>query len=374
MSSRFTVRRILMTTDAVGGVWTYAVDLCRALGAHGVEVVLATMGPPPRPDQRFEVAALDNVALIESSHRLEWMEDPWDDVGRAGAWLLELEDHFRPDVIHLNGYVHGALPWRAPVLVAAHSCVLSWWHAVRGGEPPAEWNRYRDSARGGLQSADLVVAPTRAMLTALHAHYGFLPRTDVIPNGRHLADLPTAPKEPFVLSVGRLWDDAKNAATLAQAARDLPWPVRLAGSTNDPENRSNGFAGVQLLGLLPSAELMQEFARASIYALPARYEPFGLSVLEAAAAGCALVLGDIASLREVWGDAAVYVPPNDVGRLQQTLRELIADAPRREALARRAAATAACYTTTLMAERYVAAYAQLSHGAPVHESAAGTLA
>ncbi len=32
--------------------------------------------------------------------------------------------------------------------------------------------------------------------------------------------------------------------------------------------------------------------------LPARYEPFGLSVLEAALSGCALVLGDIPSLRE----------------------------------------------------------------------------
>jgi glycogen synthase len=53
------------------------------------------------------------------------------------------------------------------------------------------------------------------------------------------------------------------------------------------------------------------YARASIYALPARYEPFGLSALEAALSGCALILGDIPSLREVWLEAAPYVSPDD---------------------------------------------------------------
>ena len=48
--------------------------------------------------------------------------------------------------------------------------------------------------------------------------------------------------------------------------------------------------------------------RAAIYALPARYEPFGLSILEAALSGCALVIGDIPSLREIWADAALFVP------------------------------------------------------------------
>src|SRR5206468_2043376 len=107
-----TPRRILMTTDAVGGVWNYALDLSAALGVHGVEVVLATMGPPPDTDQRRK-AALANVTLRESSFRLEWMREPWADVARAGDWLLELEREFAPDLIHLNGYTHAALPWSA---------------------------------------------------------------------------------------------------------------------------------------------------------------------------------------------------------------------------------------------------------------------
>ena len=62
-----TPRRILMTTDAVGGVWTYALELARALEPHGVEIALACMGPRPTPAQRREVAGRPNVALHESA-------------------------------------------------------------------------------------------------------------------------------------------------------------------------------------------------------------------------------------------------------------------------------------------------------------------
>ena len=64
-------------------------------------------------------------------------------------------------------------------------------------------------------------------------------------------------------------------------------------------------------------------AASAIYALPARYEPFGLSALEAGLCGCALVLGDIPSLREVWGDAAVFVDPHDAQALAKALNCLI---------------------------------------------------
>ena len=74
-----------------------------------------------------------------------------------------------------------------------------------------------------------------------------------------------------------------------------------------------------LLGRLDERRWPSGWPRAAIYALPARYEPFGLSALEAALSGCALVLGDIPSLREVWGDAAVFVPPDDAGGLRDAL-------------------------------------------------------
>src|SRR5690606_13306055 len=75
--------RILMTTDAIGGAWTYSLDLCRELNHHGIEVILATMGPPPEDDQRQQVMDLPGVHLVESSFRLEWMDNPADDLDHA---------------------------------------------------------------------------------------------------------------------------------------------------------------------------------------------------------------------------------------------------------------------------------------------------
>src|SRR5512146_3153725 len=103
------LRRILMTADTVGGVWTYAVELSRELRDYGVGVALATMGAPLSRAQRADVRGLSNVELFESSFKLEWMDDPWDDVFGAGEWLLGLETSWRPDLIHLNGYSHSAL-------------------------------------------------------------------------------------------------------------------------------------------------------------------------------------------------------------------------------------------------------------------------
>src|SRR5687767_708095 len=98
--------RVLMTADAVGGVWTYALDLSAALARYDISVVLATMGPRPGAAQRSAVERLSNVTLLESDYRLEWMADPWRDVSAAAGWLLDLASDFAVDVVHLNGYAH----------------------------------------------------------------------------------------------------------------------------------------------------------------------------------------------------------------------------------------------------------------------------
>ena len=172
------------------------------------------------------------LRLVESDYRLEWADHPWEDVARAASWLLELEAQAQPDIVHLNGYAHGGLAWSAPAVVVAHSCVCSWWTAVRGGDASGEWDAYRCAVRDGLRAATAVVAPSAAMLRALSAHYGAVAGT-VVPNGRDAAQFGTGPKEPLVLGAGRLWDEAKNVTALASVAHRLPWRVALAGETQD---------------------------------------------------------------------------------------------------------------------------------------------
>jgi glycogen synthase len=359
-----TPKRILMTADTIGGVWTYALELVRALGPYGIEVTLATMGSGLSRDQAGAAGSISNLEVIESSFKLEWMQEPWRDVDLASDWLLDIAERKQPDLVHLNGYAHAALPWQRPVLVVGHSCVLSWWAAVRKENAPAACDQYREAVTQGLQAADLVVAPSQAMLDSLREYYG-LPRAGlVIPNGRKPALFKSRSKEKFILCAGRLWDEAKNAAALAHIASELPWPVCLAGEEQHPDGAASRHKKVQMLGRLPTCEIASWFARAPIYALPAHYEPFGLSALEAGLSGCALVLGDIPSLREVWGEAALFVPPDDHEALKASLRQLIADPTRLNQFATRARARALEFTPRRMAESYLSAYSGLIEKQP----------
>ncbi len=361
--------RVLMTADTIGGVWTYALALAEGLCRRGIEVHLATMGRLPNPAQQARATRIEGLVLHASEYRLCWMPQPWADLARAGRWLTALARRTRPDLIHLNDFGHAALPWEAPVLLVGHSCVLSWWRAVHGAEAPPQWQRYRQLVGRGVRRADVVIAPTAAMGEALNRHYGPIADLRVIPNGLAGAyGAARVAKEPMILSAGRLWDEAKNIGALAAIAGDLPWRVVIAGD-GAGANAAPGFADCVLTGPLAPAELAAQYAAASLFALPARYEPFGLAALEAAAHGCALVLGDIPSLREVWGDAALFVPPNDRARLRETLLGLIADPERCRRWGERAARQARQYGLEPMTQGYLRVYDGLLHGAAIARTA-----
>ena len=352
-------RHILMTADAAGGVWTYSLELARALDAHGIRLTLAVMGEPPTPDQMREAAGMGRLDVRHRPFRLEWMDDPWDDVDAAGQWLLELAAAAGPDVVHVNGFAHAALPFRAPVVCVAHSCVRSWWRAVKGEAAPERYSEYKRRVEAGLRSAHVVVAPTHAMLTALAGEYEFSNATCAIPNGRSAERFqPAAVKERLIFSAGRIWDEAKNLRALAEVAPALDWPVCVAGEAMHPGGGVHSAGTVRMLGQLPPAAVSEWLAKASVYALPARYEPFGLSALEAALSGCALVLGDIPSLREVWADAALFVPPSDSGALRDALERVTRSEVLRQDLASRARLRARRFTPERMAMGYLDAYQQ----------------
>lgn len=351
---------VLMTADAIGGVWTWSLDLARALAPYHIDFVIAVMGSPLSPDQCSDAHQCGNVRVAESNLRLEWMPDAWPDVERAGEWLLELAARTRPQVVHLNGYVHAGLPWNAPVAIMAHSCVLSWWEAVKGTSAPAEYDRYASEVRAGLHAADLVAAPSYAMLAALEHHYGALRGARVIANGRDAALYRRGTKEPFVFAAGRVWDEAKNLVALDTVAPELDWPVLVAGDDLHPDGSHRPLANVCAVGRLTPKQLAGWLARAPIYALPALYEPFGLSVLEAALSGCALVLGDIPSLRENWDDAAIFVHPSDTAQLRAALNALIRNEGLHHSLADRARERAATFTAGQMARAWLEVYQELT--------------
>ncbi|WP_404384651.1 glycosyltransferase family 4 protein [Caenispirillum salinarum] len=358
-------RCVLMTADTVGGVWTYALELARGLTARGARLVIATMGRAPTDAQMRAARSIDGVILECSDYALEWMpDDPWDEVAAAGDWLMRLQKRYRPDLVHLNGYAHGRLPWRAPVVVAAHSDVVTWFDAVKGEPPPPLFERYQDEARAGLAAADLVIAPTQAYLHAVTAAFGHAGPARAVRNG--LGDAPPQPPEkaPVVLAAGRVWDEAKNMAVLGEAAARGPWPLRIAGDAAGPDGEAAPPPGVNTLGRLEPDALAQELAEAAVFCAPSVYEPFGLGPLEAARTGCALVLSDISTFRELWDGAALFVPAREPAAWAEACAALADDAALRRRLAAAALDRARRYTNRAMTDATLAAYAAAAGHAP----------
>lgn len=356
--------RVLMTTDAVGGVWQYSLHLARGLGQRGVETLLVSFGPKPTDEQKEQAKVVPGLNLLESDLALEWMPHPWEDIDRAGDWLLSLEKDFRPELIHLNGYSFGVLPWKAPTVVVAHSCVYSWWKAVRGDTPTSDWHEYKARVTRGLQSCTVAIAPSLYMADAVVNEYGISrEKIRVIHNSSTAASRRKVTKQPYAIAAGRYWDPAKNLQLLDGIAPELDWQLRVAGGSGRGRAESDD-SNVWYLGALPHHELLNEFERASLFLHPALYEPFGLAVLEAASANCCLALSDIPSLRELWQGAAVFIDPRDPQLWIFEVNNLMRDFELRESLARAAVIRSRRYQSEEMLDRYFNLYQLLLEGKP----------
>ncbi len=322
--------RVLITADAVGGVWTYARELVTGLSRRGVHVTLVSFGHVPEPRELAWTEGLRNLDFRPTAFRLEWMQDSADDIAASSEYLLNVIREVQPDVLHLNQYCYGALDVDIPKVVVAHSDVVSWWAAVHGQEPPeSDWIRwYRDTVQQGLDGATTVLAPSRWMLSQIEKYYGERQAARVIYNGRAPQWFnPHGDKENLVLTVGRLWDPAKQVSLLATC--DCGWPSIIAGETEHPDQayrtetkRIVCEGMLELKGKQTPEQLRALFARSSIYAATSRYEPFGLAPVEAALSRCAIVANDLPVFRELWGETACYFRTDDVASLRETIASL----------------------------------------------------
>jgi glycogen(starch) synthase len=355
---------VLMTSDTVGGVWTYTQELVSGLVRQGIRVSLVSMGALPTAEQTAWMEGLPSLNYLPTSFRLEWMQNSEQDVEESRAFLEALICEVSPDVLHFNQYCYGTVSSELPRIVVAHSDVVSWWVAVHGQEPnESPWIRwYRDTVISGLSAADIVVAPSQWMLDTVRTYYTQPSFGTVIRNGRDpgmfVSDVP---KENFVLSVGRLWDAGKQISLLLDQDHSLP--VCIVGSQTEPGDgnarakREVVRSGVELKGEQSQRQLRDLYAGASIYAATTRYEPFGLAPLEAAFSRCALIANDIPAFRELWGESALYFRRNDARDLARSIRRLARDPDLRRQYAD-SAYERACqnFTADRMVNQYLGLY------------------
>lgn len=318
---------LLMTADAVGGIWTYAIDLGRELARKNHRVKLAVLGPGLDATKRATAEAA-GLSLVELGFPPEWLAASPDDVAQAGDALARLAYAEHVDLVHLN---HPALAahtrFDPPIVAACHSCVATWWEAVKGSPLPDAYRWQADLVGRGYRAAETLVAPSRAFAETTQRTYGLDRPPEVVHNGRTAAVAPVAQGAPIeaVFTAGRLWDEGKNARTLDRIAALTIAPFRAAGPTQGPDGSAVELKHLERLGVLQETEMRRHFAERPVFVAAALYEPFGLTVLEAAQAGCALVLSDIDSFRELWSDAALFVPPRDEEAFAAAVGRLLSD-------------------------------------------------
>ncbi|MGE6741323.1 glycosyltransferase family 4 protein [Allorhizobium pseudoryzae] len=335
-------RRILMTVDAVGGVWRYAMDLARGLSAAGITTVFAGFGPEPDDAKRREAEALGKLVWLTAP--LDWMAQSERDLCEVGPQIAALAAREGVDLLHLN------LPSQAvdlvverPVVTVSHSCVVTWFSAVRGHSVPEPWAWQERVNAEGLRRSDAVVVPSGSHADMITRSYGVMLQLSVVYNATRLpAETPR--KEPFVFAAGRWWDDGKNGRALDEAAEHTHWPILMAGPTRGPSGQQVALLAAKSKGELSHSDTMNHLVKAAIFVSPSIYEPFGLAALEAARLGAALVLSDIPTYRELWQDAALFVDPHDPRAIADAINRLSHDSALRLALSTRSQAVSSAFT------------------------------
>jgi len=356
-SSGHAGKRVLMTVDAVGGVWRYALDLAAGLRPWGFETIFACFGPPPTSTQANEASLIGKLNVVDAP--LDWMVDTNMALKGIAPAIGDLAVSEEVDLLHLNlPSQAAALDIDLPVLITAHSCVCTWFQAVRGHQEPDAWAWQRDLNGRGFKRARAVVMPSQSHATLSTGVYGAIDNLYVVHNATRMP-ASSPPKENFVFAAGRWWDDGKNGKTLDKAAAHVDWPVVMAGANLGPNGQYLALENARYRGALSHARTMDLMSKAAIVVSPSLYEPFGLVALEAARCGSALVLSDIPTYRELWDGAAIFVDPRESEGFAAAITLLAEDSDLRKALGRQAQLWSQKFTVEAQAEAISDLYVRL---------------
>jgi glycosyltransferase involved in cell wall biosynthesis len=346
--------RLLMTADAAGGVWTYAVEVAQALSARGIATTLAVLGDRPSDAAVREASAVAGLQIEFTGLPLDWTARTSSEVTQAGEEIARLSRRMRVDLVQLNApALAAAASFPVPCVGVLHSCVATWWEAVHGSAAlPADLEWRAKLTRAGLNRVDLAIAPSRALARQAQRVYALPHAPIVIHNGRSPPETsPALNRDIPVITAGRLWDEGKNVTALDRAAAHLPFKPCAAGPMRGPNRASIELRHLDWLGHLDAGAMREAMARSSVFVSTALYEPFGLAVLEAAQAGCALVLSDIPTFRELWDGAALFVAPSDPQAIADAVNDVTADVALCARMAAAAQRRAAEYTIDKSVDR-----------------------
>jgi glycosyltransferase involved in cell wall biosynthesis len=236
-------------------------------------------------------------------------------------------------------------------------CAITTFHdlfVLSGEYSTAEFRtRFASQARDAAARSTAVIAVsdfTRSQVVSLLGVEAS--KVHVVHHGIRQLALPAAARERIILNVGAI-QKRKNIARLVEAFEtvDPPWRLVLAGSSGYGSTeilagieKSPARGRISVLGYVSPAELAAWYAKAQIFAFPSLDEGFGMPVLEAMAAGVAVVTSNRSSLPEVAGHAALQVDPESVEALGAALRGLTRNEELRRELVQQGTARALLFS------------------------------
>ncbi len=305
------------TRSCPTGVERYSSEILRALlpELEGFEVRLYT----PKVIEGFP----------RKLQKILWFPRLWSLVRLSWEMLWH-----KPDLLFVPAHV---LPFFAPKrsFVTVHDVAFRKIPSAYGWR--ARW--YLNwSTRRAVRKCEMIFVPSEAVAVDLLKFYG-AKRVTVVPHGP--LSLPSIQvkrsPDPLFFFLGRL-EAKKNITTLLEAwsiySRENVGHLILAGKT------VRGYSlpaveNVDLLGYVDEKEASRLFHTSTALVFPSLEEGFGFPLLQAFEAQCPVICSDIPALREVGGDAALYVDPLDATGFADAMRRLASDARLREELVAR---------------------------------------
>jgi glycosyltransferase involved in cell wall biosynthesis len=351
-----------------GGGSRVVAGLSKQLAAEGWSIDLVTAGfSGLAPEEEVDGVRVSRVPCVR--RREHYCSAP-----EAGTYALaalpavrRLAQARRPDFIHAHFiFPDGLIAWHTarqlgiPYVITAHGSDVPGYnpHRLKMAHRLLApiWKRI-------VERAAVVVCPSEH-LNRLIAATGASARTIVIPNGFEIDKFAPGPKDKRILVVTRMLE-RKGVQYVLQALDGLPldFEVDVVGDgpylpTLKSMARSKQLP-VRFWGWLDneSPELKALYESASIYALPSENENFPVTLLEAMAAGAAIITTESTGCEEVVGDAGLLVPPRDVAAIRAALSTLANDCECRRAYGARARARLEeHFSWTVVGRRYGSAY------------------
>lgn len=333
-----------------GGIGRWTVLLLNWL-ASNPSVSLVLVDPTPRWRALWDLALWKRIVGGA-------FQGVWD-----AARILPKLAFFRPQVIHLNTSAQLRGPWDTVMLALARIMGVASVYHIRMGRLPEVmkqngWEWW--GMRGALRLANRVVVLDKESEVAL-VRFLSAERVVLIPNAIAKSSLDGSggvQRQPTVLFMGHVVP-SKGIRELMEAWHELRpsgWRLQVAGAGSSTyRDELLGIAGrdaeVEFLGDLPPEEAWECLQRAQIFVLPTYTEGFPNAVLEAMAAGKAIISTRVGAIPEMLGTdgeepCGLLIEPQNTQALVIALRNLLSDPKLRESLGRRAQVKVSKHYTT----------------------------